>query len=282
MVHRNPREVPFIAKNFAASLNDSSYPSQIRKYCEKFLDKGEEVEHIVTQMTAYTKNLMKIARFYYLGEDMAMLAMRRVREGKKRLLPEEFAAIMPPFGSGFMIFENTLQSEDHPEYKHSSAIVWHQGVSVYNIQYFSQGTRWSHPLKFMKFDMVGTDRHTEVYEVDETQALRLAWLAEIFHMMGETIADVSEDQTPYPIKFPGRPKLPEKISVIRLRKAKKEIQFPGTGRQLTYRTRTRGHPRMQRYGPGLSLVRKIWINDYERGPEGAPFFEPTKVTSLER
>jgi hypothetical protein len=211
---------------------------------------------------------------------MSLVAMARVKAGKKLMLPEEFAALMPPFGTGFMIFEDTFHSDIQAE---SAALVWHQSsYGTYCIQYFAQGTRWSHPLKFMQMDMVNKNTHTETYEINEAQGLRLAWIAEIWAMMGETIVDLSEEQTAAPIKFPGRPHLPEKISVIRLRKAKKDIQFPGTGRQLTYRTRTRGHPRMQRYGPGLSLVRKIWISDYVRGPEGAPFFEPVKVTSLER
>ncbi|MDJ0463066.1 hypothetical protein [Streptomyces sp. H27-C3] len=44
----------------------------------------------------------------------------------------------------------------------------------------------------------------------------------------------------------------------------------GTGRKLEYRQEVEGFWRMQHYGPKSSLRKKIWVDDYERGPEDAP------------
>lgn len=43
-----------------------------------------------------------------------------------------------------------------------------------------------------------------------------------------------------------------------------------TGRRLTTRHVVRGHWKNTPHGPGASLRRLQWIDDYIRGPQGAP------------
>lgn len=72
------------------------------------------------------------------------------------------------------------------------------------------------------------------------------------------------------------------VQVVTLRRETRQTLHPGSGQPLAYRVPVEGHWRNQAYGPGRTLRRRIWINDFERGPEGAPYRVTKKVRNLAR
>lgn len=74
-----------------------------------------------------------------------------------------------------------------------------------------------------------------------------------------------------------------KVNVVLLRRLRHRTKNPRTGKPLEWRQPVCGYYRMQAYGPGRKLRRKIWIDDFEQGPEGA-LYRPAKdtVTKLTR
>lgn len=50
-----------------------------------------------------------------------------------------------------------------------------------------------------------------------------------------------------------------------------------TGYHVSYRSAVRGYWKDQRHGPALSKTRRIWVDPYIRGPEGAPLLDPDKL-----
>lgn len=108
----------------------------------------------------------------------------------------------------------------------------------------------------------------------------------IFDLMSQTVADLSETQTDRRIarrRARGKKTTPPMVTVIKLRHedtyGRRE---EGTGTWLTYRSTTRGHWRTQHYGPQRQETKRIWIHPYERGPKDAPYWQPTRVTTLAR
>lgn len=51
----------------------------------------------------------------------------------------------------------------------------------------------------------------------------------------------------------------------------------GTGQKLEVRSVVRGHWKQQPYGEGRKFRKNIWIEPYERGPEGAPILVQPKI-----
>jgi hypothetical protein len=73
---------------------------------------------------------------------------------------------------------------------------------------------------------------------------------------------------------------PPMVTIITLRHAEQYgARDHETGRWLTYRSWTRAHPRRVHTRDG---VKWVWINRYVRGPEGAPWHQPVRVTTLAR
>lgn len=63
----------------------------------------------------------------------------------------------------------------------------------------------------------------------------------------------------------------------RPRRSSGEVQAgAATGRRMDYREEVAGHPKTVWYGEGKSQKKKIWIDPYDRGPEGAPPKEQVK------
>lgn len=75
-----------------------------------------------------------------------------------------------------------------------------------------------------------------------------------------------------------------KVTIVDLRRLDyvREEREPGTGRAYAHRWLVGPHPRMQPYGPGRSLVKRIWIAPYIKGPEGAPLVQREKVNVWRR
>jgi len=63
-----------------------------------------------------------------------------------------------------------------------------------------------------------------------------------------------------------------------------EPSEPGEGDpvQWTHRWEVRRHQRQQRYGPGRSLVRTIWIDAHTKGPAGLPFVRKQPIKAVVR
>lgn len=71
---------------------------------------------------------------------------------------------------------------------------------------------------------------------------------------------------------------PPRVKVIALRRSEveaveHETVTDGTKRHLKVRFVVKGHPRLQRCGPGLKDQKLIWINPHPKGPKDAPFKE---------
>jgi len=73
----------------------------------------------------------------------------------------------------------------------------------------------------------------------------------------------------------------DEVHIIHLRKnaPTKPTLNPGSGRKLTHESETQGHWKMQPYGPGRSLRKRIWVGKFKRGV-GLPPKE--QVYSLDR
>lgn len=69
------------------------------------------------------------------------------------------------------------------------------------------------------------------------------------------------------------------VTIVDLRRMEyvREDHEPSTGRSYRHRWLVGTHPRMQPYGPGRSLVKRIWIAPYIKGPEGAPLVQRERV-----
>ena len=115
------------------------------------------------------------------------------------------------------------------------------------------------------------------------QELNLALIVySVFALMQQSLADLS-DYTDKRLarRIRGKRRPPPIVTVIRLRHPEQfGAREEGTGTWLTYRSLTRAHWRRQHYADGT--VKRIFINAYWRGPENAPFYQPQRVTSLQR
>ena len=75
---------------------------------------------------------------------------------------------------------------------------------------------------------------------------------------------------------------PERVTVVRLRHRNPGHHEGPSPVLWSHRWLVRGHPRQQRYGPGRSQVRTIWIQPFVKGPADKPFVVTKKIYSLER
>lgn len=71
------------------------------------------------------------------------------------------------------------------------------------------------------------------------------------------------------------------MTVVDLRPARRALMdgaaAPDSERRLTTRHVVRGHWRRQPHGPGGAQRRLQWVDDYLRGPAGAPLTTRTHV-----
>lgn len=103
-------------------------------------------------------------------------------------------------------------------------------------------------------------------------------------LLNQTITQVNDETVPRAYaRRAERAKLPARVTVVTLRREvdRSEPAGPG-GMEYHHRWFCRGHWRRQRYGPGNSLQKRIWVQPFVKGPAGAPFLQSEKVYSLKR
>ncbi|MDO5067628.1 MAG: hypothetical protein Q4D96_10150 [Propionibacteriaceae bacterium] len=106
----------------------------------------------------------------------------------------------------------------------------------------------------------------------------LSWLQAAWSLMTSPNLATTTPAAPARPTTPGRApagRTPDQVQVIDLKPARRALlDAPtadhDTGRRLTTRHVVRGHWKNTPHGPGASLRRLQWIDDYIRGPQGAP------------
>lgn len=108
----------------------------------------------------------------------------------------------------------------------------------------------------------------EAYTINVSHVVLATW-----KLMSETI-DYGETRVETPerasVRRARRAGITPEVTVINLRRLRHKTKNPGSGQPLTWRQEIPGHWRMQAYGPGRKLRRKIWIDSFEQGPIDAP------------
>lgn len=112
-----------------------------------------------------------------------------------------------------------------------------------------------------------------------TRLVMATWM-----LMGQTVTHVADEQPDRAARRRAvRAKLPQQVTVIRLRREQAPPAEPGESHvEWSHRWITRGHWRWQPYGHGRSERRRIWIDPYVKGPADKPLVQSEKVYSLER
>jgi hypothetical protein len=104
-------------------------------------------------------------------------------------------------------------------------------------------------------------------------------------LLNQTVTKVEPEDVDRPARRRAtRKRLPPQVTVIRLRREEGHYE-PREGESLVewqHRWIVRGHWRWQACGPNRSERRRIWVNPYVKGPEGAPLKQSEKVYSLDR
>lgn len=108
----------------------------------------------------------------------------------------------------------------------------------------------------------------EAYTINVSYVILATW-----KLMSETI-DYGEMHVEVPeraaVRRARRAGVTLEVMVVNLRRLRHKTKNPGTGQPLAWRQEIPGHWRMQAYGPGRRLRRKIWIDAFEQGPVDAP------------
>jgi hypothetical protein len=105
----------------------------------------------------------------------------------------------------------------------------------------------------------------------------------IFTLMNQTVADTREVEVDRKTaKRARRMNLPGRVTIIHLRRMEGSKSDHESDVEWQHRWVCRGHWRNQRFGPGLTEVRRLWIAPYIKGPEGKPLIISEKVYSLHR
>lgn len=112
------------------------------------------------------------------------------------------------------------------------------------------------------------------------------YVVALFEMLGQTVVTTTEERPERAVRRRAIKRGvvdPGKITVVTLRR-QAVGDHPVRERSVdwTHRWVVAGHWRRQPYGPRRSLVRKIWINDFIKGPEDRPLVVGTKVYDLRR
>jgi hypothetical protein len=80
----------------------------------------------------------------------------------------------------------------------------------------------------------------------------------------------------------GRMPIPGRVTVVALRRMAGSRAHGETLVEWAHRWVVKGHWRWQRYGPGRTEQRRIWIAPFIKGPEDKPFIMTRKVYDLKR
>lgn len=102
-------------------------------------------------------------------------------------------------------------------------------------------------------------------------------------MLNQTITSIREEHLTGPYKRRAqRENLPAKVTVVSLRRTEGAREVGESHVEWSHRWLVRGHWRWQAHGPGRAERKRIWVNGFVKGPEGAPLKVSPKVYSLHR
>lgn len=108
----------------------------------------------------------------------------------------------------------------------------------------------------------------------------------IFELMNQTITDVHEEEPDRAgRKRARRMGLPDRVTVIHLRRTDSARHEGESDVEWQHRWIVRGHWRNQPIGPRSAEeqeYKRIWINPFTKGPDGAPLIVTDKVYTLNR
>lgn len=104
--------------------------------------------------------------------------------------------------------------------------------------------------------------------------LTAAWILFTSPTESEALA-VHTTSVNVPSPKSGQP--PSDVSVIDIKRAPSGGQDGGGSTDHDHRWEVSGHPRNQAYGPGRSLRKLIWVDEYVKGPADKPLVKKTKV-----
>lgn len=113
-----------------------------------------------------------------------------------------------------------------------------------------------------------------------TRYIHALWL-----LLNQSVTHVAEEQVNRSAeKRAEKRRLPSRVTVVRLRREASSMERKHGESHVEWQHRwiVRGHWRWQACGEGRSERRRIWINPFVKGPDGAPFVQSEKVYSLER
>lgn len=104
-------------------------------------------------------------------------------------------------------------------------------------------------------------------------------------LLNQTVTKIEDERAERPARRRAeKAKLPSAVTVIRLRREVSTLDREPGESQIEWQHRwiVRGHWRWQACGVGRTERRRIWINPFIKGPEGAPIKQSEKVYSLDR
>jgi hypothetical protein len=114
----------------------------------------------------------------------------------------------------------------------------------------------------------------------------------LWMMMNQTVARVEDEHIDRKARRRAeKHRLPPKVTVIKLRRETGERKEGQSDIEWQHRWMVKGHHRWQVCGPNHPFAEEvapgvfrawIWIDPYEKGPDGAPLIQSEKVYSLER
>jgi hypothetical protein len=106
-----------------------------------------------------------------------------------------------------------------------------------------------------------------------------------FLMLNQTITHTSAPDLPrHAMKRAARMSIKPRVTVVKLRRSEYPEREDGEHGTVNWTCRwiVRGFWRWQTYGPGRTLRKRIWINPYVKGPQGAPLKTHNIVYGLHR
>lgn len=232
------------------------------------------------------------ATLYYVKADMAKL----VTHAAETLPPATLTEDLAPTPFGFAVFEEPLIGKDSmtAEPVHIWAIAWAEGQIVevgkgLVLQFYGRVDReeFRHTAYLYPYGNTdwpyNTDTDVVVDPESADDSVRLAsmsedrrWFAAMWLLASQPLSEtVNHRADRGTARRSARAKVSSDVRLVDLR-ARPTHEPSGTGRKVDWSHRwivggeNGGFWRQQAYGPGHSLRRPVWINEYIKGPAEKP------------